>query len=728
MKNIYKLIFTISALTLIFNISMAQTLLHDNGPLVNSPGAGFGGADVSNLHDGLLNYGFGHAVSTGFRVADDFTVPAPGWVVDSIVFFGYQTGTTTTSSITNVNMAIWDGLPGSGASIIYGDTTTNVLATSYWSGIYRTTEIDLVNTQRPIMKDIVNTPALTLAAGTYYVSWQTGGSATFTGPWVPPVTIAGVTTTGDGYQFNPANGTWAAVVDVGPQGFPFMIYGHVQSSGGGPCDTTVAFTGLSVAIPDGDTLGIDDVQAVAGVTGTTLGTDVFLQSVCLTITHTWVGDLRIILTAPNGAQVELMDQPGVPASTFGCDGDNLDFCVALGTGNDVENVCNNLPAISGTYTAANGVDLNSINTAGGSPNGNWTLTMKDYATPDAGTLTEWALTFSSSATVPSASFTSIANFLVVDFTNTSTNATTYFWDFGDGGTSSATNPSHTYATGGTYTVCLVATSGACSDSICQSVTVSGCTEGVVDGGMEAGSPSAAWTEASTNFGTPLCTVAGCGVGGGSGPHTGTWWSWFGGIALFEEGEQSQSVTIPTNNTANLYFWLEVPVACDGPTDFMKVAMDADTVFAVDGTSALCGVVGYTLQTVNLDVYADGNPHTLDFFSRIYAVNGTGTNFFVDDISIIICPIVGITEQAIAQNISLLPNPASFAINLSLSGIEKNVSVKINNMQGQTMYVKSIGNTAGSYSETIDVSKWSKGVYMVTISNENKSIVRKIVIQ
>ena len=133
--------------------------------------------------------------------------------------------------------------------------------------------------------------------------------------------------------------------------------------------------------------------------------------------------------------------------------------------------------------------------------------------------------------------------------------------------------------------------------------------------MEAGTPSAAWTEASTNFGTPLCTVAGCGVGGGTGPHTGTWWSWFGGIAAFEEGEQSQSVTIAPGNFANLYFWLEVPVACDAPNDFMKVAMDADTVFAVDGTSALCGVVGYTLQTVNLDVYADGAPHTLISFQE-----------------------------------------------------------------------------------------------------------------
>jgi len=46
----------------------------------------------------------------------------------------------------------------------------------------------------------------------------------------------------------------------------------------------------------------------------------------------------------------------------------------------------------------------------------------------------------------------------VNFTNLSQNATAYEWAFGDGGTSTAVNPSHTYSTAGTYTVVLTATS------------------------------------------------------------------------------------------------------------------------------------------------------------------------------------------------------------------------------------------------------------------------------
>lgn len=49
----------------------------------------------------------------------------------------------------------------------------------------------------------------------------------------------------------------------------------------------------------------------------------------------------------------------------------------------------------------------------------------------------------------------------VAFTNLSNNSTTYNWDFGDGGTSTAANPTHTYTANGTYTVTLIADGGAC---------------------------------------------------------------------------------------------------------------------------------------------------------------------------------------------------------------------------------------------------------------------------
>lgn len=49
----------------------------------------------------------------------------------------------------------------------------------------------------------------------------------------------------------------------------------------------------------------------------------------------------------------------------------------------------------------------------------------------------------------------------VTFTNLSTNATSYHWDFGDENTSTATNPQHVYQETGTYQVRLTAFADGC---------------------------------------------------------------------------------------------------------------------------------------------------------------------------------------------------------------------------------------------------------------------------
>ena len=46
----------------------------------------------------------------------------------------------------------------------------------------------------------------------------------------------------------------------------------------------------------------------------------------------------------------------------------------------------------------------------------------------------------------------------IDFTDQSTNAVSWFWDFGDGNNSTEQNPTHTYTTGDSYEVTLIVTS------------------------------------------------------------------------------------------------------------------------------------------------------------------------------------------------------------------------------------------------------------------------------
>lgn len=79
---------------------------------------------------------------------------------------------------------------------------------------------------------------------------------------------------------------------------------------------------------------------------------------------------------------------------------------------------------------------------------------------------------------PSVSFTALrnedCNCLEVNFTNTSTDGVAYTWDFGDGSSSSETNPTHIYAAVGKYTVRLTAANqNGCVSTAANDIEVTG---------------------------------------------------------------------------------------------------------------------------------------------------------------------------------------------------------------------------------------------------------------
>jgi len=207
-----------------------EALLYDNGPLVTHPGGGYSGEDASVLQTnlGLNTYGFGNQFSYGYRMADDFTITdAGGWQVDQVVFYAYQTGTygyPPVSTINGIYFQIWDGSPDDpGSTVVFGDLVTNRLAGTSWADMYRVVDYDMLNTQRPPMANMANA-GVVLPQGTYWLDWMTNGSGA-SGPWAPPISIVGETTTGNALQYT---GAWAPALDTGlgtQQGMPFTVYG-----------------------------------------------------------------------------------------------------------------------------------------------------------------------------------------------------------------------------------------------------------------------------------------------------------------------------------------------------------------------------------------------------------------------------------------------------------------------------------------------------------------------
>jgi hypothetical protein len=205
-----------------------QSVLWDNGPLMTNPGA-CGGMDASRLQTNLSmnTLGFGHQFSLGYRMADDFTVSGPeSWYIQQITFFAYQSNAPISPSpITAVYYQIWDGPPNDPLSnIVFGDLVTNRLLSSVTPNLQRDSGTNLCANNRYIFANVASA-GVALAPGTYWIDWTTDGNPSYSGPWAPPITILGETTTGNALQYTT---DWAAALDSGTltqQGLPFVIEG-----------------------------------------------------------------------------------------------------------------------------------------------------------------------------------------------------------------------------------------------------------------------------------------------------------------------------------------------------------------------------------------------------------------------------------------------------------------------------------------------------------------------
>ena len=122
-------------------------------------------------------------------------------------------------------------------------------------------------------------------------------------------------------------------------------------------------------------------------------------SVSVNIVHDWVGDLRIVLTAPDGLAVTLLDRPGMPDSAWigpwGCGGDDIEARFTDQSSTAAESMCSvsSVPVIAGEVLPAE--PLSAL--IGHPAQGQWSLRVHDDSPVDSGLLLEACLELQTAA-------------------------------------------------------------------------------------------------------------------------------------------------------------------------------------------------------------------------------------------------------------------------------------------------------------------------------------------
>lgn len=163
-------------------------------------------------------------------------------------------------------------------------------------------------------------------------------------------------------------------------------------------ESVISFTGPAVAIPDNNTTGVTRTLTFGGAAGPITDLNVrFDGATCsatagatgVGLTHSWVGDLVITLTAPGGSpSAVIVDRPGFTGSGFGSSANN--FCQTVlddEAAAELETAPATSAPFSGSFRPNNPLSVFD----GISPVGQWTLRVADVAAGETGTLRAFSL-------------------------------------------------------------------------------------------------------------------------------------------------------------------------------------------------------------------------------------------------------------------------------------------------------------------------------------------------
>jgi hypothetical protein len=191
------------------NVSRADVVLWDNGSLVTHPGAGPDGVDVSMAS--LIPNTAGSNVTATLWRADNFAVTGPGWLVDFIETFAYDTNNPV-PRFQSATINIHSDSGGTPGAIL-----TSANATWGYSGINRifNGEANLGNTARQVQRITANFNGYELSAGNYFFSFSVTNSDGVNNwfPFVMDINPADsndpITRVGNSYISSDSGGTWA---------------------------------------------------------------------------------------------------------------------------------------------------------------------------------------------------------------------------------------------------------------------------------------------------------------------------------------------------------------------------------------------------------------------------------------------------------------------------------------------------------------------------------------
>ena len=113
--------------------------------------------------------------------------------------------------------------------------------------------------------------------------------------------------------------------------------------------------------------------------------------------------------------------------------------------------------------------------------------------------------------------------------------------------------------------------------------------------------------------------------------------------------------------------------------------------------------------------------------KVVAITASGCTLTSNTITFSATPVIDLNGATIALVASPNPNKGQFRLQFEVKGKDDLLLSLVNGL-GQTVYKKTYPGFTGKFSEQIDAGKLTPGVYVLKIDHNNKTFIKKLLVE
>jgi hypothetical protein len=188
---------------------------------------------------------------------------------------------------------------------------------------------------------------------------------------------------------------------------------------------------------------------------------------------------------------------------------------------------------------------------------------------------------------------------------------------------------------------------------------------------------------------------------------------------------SIDVQYPGGLTNNISFTYPTPVCQNKPVTFTNTSArkvgwnytwnfgDSQVSFSQDGTNTYANPGVYPVKLTQ-DSAGCSFVSATQNVTVLAASNAACVNSAVEDV-------------AFSNAVALLPNPTNGNVTINVSGVEKNLSIRIYNIIGSEVMTYTTTDVASVFNKAFDLSSFANGTYLVKIQSGDKVAVKRLTV-